>query len=586
MDETPQLTNRQLAAIMRSIAVRLEIKGESPFKTRAYRKAAEAIEGLGYDIRRDWEAGTLRQIPGIGQAIASKLDELLRTGRLAFYERLRAEVPDALVTLTEVPEVGPKTARAIYDELGISTLDALEEAARDGLLRRVSGVGPTTEKRILAGIEALRRRGAAPPRGLLGHILPRAQALLDQLCAEAGSAIVKASIAGSLRRRRATIGNVDLVVAGENPATILATFRSLDAVAEVLRSDETKMSVRLHSGEQADLRVVPPARWGTALQYFTGSQLHNIQLRQLANRQGLGLSEYGLKRGENGEELLIDTEEQVYEMLGLDWIPPEMREGVGEIEAAREHALPMLVTRADLRGDLHMHSTWSDGKATIAEMAAAARSLGYEYIVIADHSQSLGVAGGLDPDRLAQQRIEILNVNSKYSDFRVLQGAEVEIKNDGTLDYPDEVLEFLDVVVASLHTGLRQDKDQVTRRVLAALANPHVDILGHPTGRLLGRREGAALDMDAVLRVAAETGTILEVNSQIDRLDLDPTHVRAALELGCLISIDSDAHSPGDLDLIEYGIGQARRGWATADDVINTRSLTEFLDYIHRFEEE
>lgn len=586
MDETPQLTNRQLAAIMRSIAVRLEIKGESPFKTRAYRKAAEAIEGLGYDIRRDWEAGTLRQIPGIGQAIASKLDELLRTGRLAFYERLRAEVPDALVTLTEVPEVGPKTARAIYDELGISTLDALEEAARDGLLRRVSGVGPTTEKRILAGIEALRRRGAAPPRGLLGHILPRAQALLDQLCAEAGPAIVKASIAGSLRRRRATIGNVDLVVAGENPATILATFRSLDAVAEVLRSDETKMSVRLHSGEQADLRVVPPARWGTALQYFTGSQLHNIQLRQLANRQGLGLSEYGLKRGENGEELLIDTEEQVYEMLGLDWIPPEMREGVGEIEAAREHALPMLVTRADLRGDLHMHSTWSDGKATIAEMAAAARSLGYEYIVIADHSQSLGVAGGLDPDRLAQQRIEILNVNSKYSDFRVLQGAEVEIKNDGTLDYPDEVLEFLDVVVASLHTGLRQDKDQVTRRVLAALANPHVDILGHPTGRLLGRREGAALDMDAVLRVAAETGTILEVNSQIDRLDLDPTHVRAALELGCLISIDSDAHSPGDLDLIEYGIGQARRGWATADDVINTRSLTEFLDYIHRFEEE
>ncbi|HYN88858.1 MAG TPA: PHP domain-containing protein, partial [Ardenticatenaceae bacterium] len=326
--------------------------------------------------------------------------------------------------------------------------------------------------------------------------------------------------------------------------------------------------------------------WGTALQYFTGSQMHNIAIRELALRQGLSLSEYSFKRLEGGAELLHATEEGVYEALGMEWIPPELREGRGEIDAAREYSLPDLVTRAALRGDLHMHSTWSDGKATIAEMAAAARSLGYEYIVISDHSHSLSIAGGLDVERLGQQRIEILNVNSKYSDFRVLQGAEVEIKNDAALDFPDDVLEMLDVVIASLHSGLRRDRDEVTRRALAAIHNPHVDILAHPTGRLLGRREGADLDIDAVLRAAAETGTILEVNSQIDRLDLDPVHVQAALELGCLISIDSDAHSAEGLDVIEYGVWQARRGWATADDVINTRPLTDFLDYIHRLEDD
>lgn len=597
MAETPPLTNQQLAAVMRDIAARLDIKGESPFKSRAYRKAAETIEALDHDIRREWEAGTLREIPGIGQAIATKLDELLRTGRLAYLAKLRQEVPDGVVALTQVPEVGPKTAGAIYKELGISTLEALEEAARDGRLREVSGVGPKTEARILAGIEALRRRRALPPRVLLGQALPRAEALLAELRAAAGPAIVRAEIVGSLRRRRETVGNVDLLVASEKPAAVLTAFRRLSRVAEALGDGETAtaigvagVSARLHSGERVDLRVVTPSHWGSALQYFTGSQMHNVALRAFAAQRGLAWTDYGdhgrsEEAAQQGEAGLYPTEEAVYDALGLEWIPPELRENWGEIEAAREHDLPNLVARADLRGDLHMHTVWSDGKATIAGMAAAARALGYEYIVVSDHSQSLGITGGLDVDRLGQQRIEILNVNSKYSDFRVLQGAEVEIKSDGSLDYPDEVLEVLDVVIASLHTGLRQGRDQVTRRALAALHNPHVDILGHPTGRLLGRREGAALDIDAVLQTAAETGTILEVNSQIDRLDLDPVHVRQALELGCLIAVDSDAHSPEGLEVIEYGVWQARRGWATPDDVINTRRLSDFLDYIHRFED-
>ncbi|HBY92560.1 MAG TPA: hypothetical protein DEP84_01135, partial [Chloroflexi bacterium] len=429
--------------------------------------------------------------------------------------------------------------------------------------------------------------------------LPRAQALLAELQAMAGPAIARAEAVGSLRRRRETVGNIDLLVASERPAEVAAAFQRLTQLAEVLGAPASAISVgealisaRLHSGERADLRVVPPARWGSALQYFTGSQMHNMALRALAGQQGLAWSDDGLTRSDRGEAResgrespWYATEEEVYAALGLAWIPPELRENQGEIEAAREHDLPNLVSRANLRGDLHMHTVWSDGGATIAEMAAAARARGYEYIVISDHSQSLGITGGLDVERLGQQRIEILNVNSRYSDFRVLQGAEVEIKSDGSLDYPDEVLEMLDVVIASLHTGLRQGRDQVTRRALAALHNPHVDILGHPTGRLLGRREGAALDIDVVLQAAAETGTILEVNSQIDRLDLDPIHVRAALELGCLISIDSDAHSPQGLEIIEYGVWQARRGWATADDVINTRPVSDFLDYIHRFED-
>lgn len=595
MAETPQLTNRQLAAVMRDIATRLEIKGESPFKTRAYRNAADVIEALDHDIRRDWEAGTLREIPGIGQAIATKLDELLRTGRLTYLEQLKQEVPEGVVMLTQVPEVGPKTAGAIYETLGIATLEALEEAARDGRLREVSGVGPKTEARILAGIEALRRRRALPPRVLLGKALPRAESLLAALRAAAGPAIAHAEIVGSLRRRRETVGNIDLLVASDRPAAVLVAFERLATLAEVLGNDqaatvsgERSVSARLHTGEQVDLRVVSSAHWGNALQYFTGSAMHNVALRALANQQGLAWGEYGLQQqgaGAAHRSHFYSTEEALYEALGLEWIPPELRENWGEIEVAREHDLPNLVTRADLRGDLHMHTLWSDGSASIAEMAAAARARGYEYIVIADHSQSLTITGGLDVDRLGQQRIEILNINSNYSDFRVLQGAEVEIKNDGSLDYPDEVLEILDVVIASLHTGLRQDRDQVTRRALAAIHNPHVDILGHPTGRLLGRREGAALDIEAVLQAAAESGTILEVNSQIDRLDLDPIHVRAALELGCLIAVDSDAHSPDGLEVIEYGVWQARRGWATPDDVINTRPLSDFLDYIHRFED-
>jgi DNA polymerase (family 10) len=580
MAETTELGNQELAAVFQDIATRLELKGENAFKIRAYRKGAEAIAGLDHDIRQEWQAGRLQSIPGIGEAIAGKLDELLRTGRLGFLERLAAEVPDEIVRLTRVPEIGPKTARAIFAALGPLTLDQLATVAREGKLSEVEGIGAKTEARILAGIEALAQRQQTPQRTLLGVAWPRAETLLATLREEAGTLIQRAEIAGSLRRRRNTASGIRLVLATRQPAEVAALIARLPQTAELLDRSPARVRARLHSGDLATFSLVPPTHWGTALQYHTGSRAHNQALAALARARGLQVGPH---------DALADAfpdEEALYARLDLPWIPPELREGQGEIEAAQEDDLPPLLTLEDLRGDLHMHSTWSDGQASIADMAAAARARGYEYIVIADHSFSLRIAGGLDVEKLGQQRIEIVNVNAKYNDFRVLQGAEVEIRPDGTLDYPDEVLAMLDVVVASLHSGLRQDRDTVTRRALAALENPHVDILAHPTGRLLDRRQGAALDIEEVIRVAAETGTALEINSQIDRLDLDPIHARAALEMGCLLTVNSDAHHPDGLAVIQYGVWQARRAWATPDDILNTRPLAEFLDYIHRDEED
>ncbi len=572
-----QLSNGEIALFFEKIADLMQLQGENAFKMRAYRRAAEAIRGLPRDIHEDYEQGTLKQISGIGDAIADKIGEIIQTGRLSLLDRLEAEVPAGVAEMMRVPEVGPKSALAIYKALGIASLDALEAAARAGTLRAVSGIGAKTEERILAGIGALRQRS---DRALLGTVLPRAEALLAALQAAAGTTLVRAEMVGSLRRRAATVGNINLLVAAsEGEASgVLAAFRQLPQVGERLSEGQLWETVRLHSGEEASLRVVTPAEWGCALHALTGSMQHVQQARTLAQARGLILGESSLRRG----DLLIpcEQEEELYAQLGLPWIPPEVREGDGEFEAARDEALPELVVAGDLRGDLHMHSQWSDGKATILEMAQAARALGYEYIVVTDHSQSLAMTNGLTPERLIQQRYEIINANAKFTDFTVLQGAEVEIKADGSLDYPDEVLAQLDVVVASMHVGIRGDRDSVTRRMLGAIRNPHVDVIGHMTNRLLGRREGADLDMEAVLQAAAEEGTILEINSQPDRLDLDPTHARRALEYGCLLSVDSDAHSPEGLQVIHLGIAQARRAWAEADDIINTRPLDDLLSYI------
>lgn len=431
-------------------------------------------------------------------------------------------------------------------------------------------MGAKSEAKILSGIELLNRRSDRIP---LGTAWPVAVDLLEGLKATCPE-VVHATVAGSLRRMRSTIGDIDLLAASAAPAAVMRAFTGHPRVAEVVLSGPTKTTVRLQNGLQVDLRVLEPDRWGAALQYFTGSQAHNIRIRELAQKQGLSLSEYGFKR-QDGSEILCPEEEQVYETLGLPWIDPELREDRGEIQAALADTLPELIQWEDIHGDLHAHTGWSDGVATPGEMAEAARARGYQYLVISDHTQSLGVASGLSPERLREQRAEIDDLNKQWDDFTLLQGCELEIKADGTLDFPDEVLAGLDLVVASVHTSLRQEREQITERVMRALHNPYVDVIGHPSGRILGQREASALDLDAVIEEAARTGTALEVNSIPERLDLDDVHVRRARELGVKVAIDSDAHHPDGLDTLTFGLATARRGWATAADVLNTLSLED-----------
>jgi DNA polymerase (family 10) len=564
------MTNREIADLLNRIGDMLDILGEDRFKVLAYRRAAESVQGMSQDLRSFWRAGTLREITGIGKAIEEKIDELMRTGHLEFYERLQDRVPPGVVSLMEIPNVGPRTARLLWEGLGIQSVAELEAAARGGRLRDLPGLGAKSEAKVLAGIEMLNRRSDRIP---LGTAWPVATELLDGLrkvCPD----LQDAAAAGSLRRMRSTIGDIDLLAASEAPAAVMRAFASLAQVAEVILSGLTKTSVRLHNGLQVDLRVVFPDYWGAALQYFTGSQAHNVRLREIAQKRGLSLSEYGFKR-EDGSEILCREEAEVYGLLGLAWVPPELREDRGEVQAAAAGQLPALVERSDIRGDLHAHSNWSDGAGTLAEMGAAAQALGYRYLVISDHTQSLGITGGLTPDRLRAQRAEIDALNREWHDFTLLQGCELEIKADGSLDLPDEVLAQLDFVVASVHSSLRQEKAQITQRVTNAVRNPYVDVIGHPSGRILGQREESAVDLEAVMQAAAETGTALEVNSIPARLDLDDVHVRRAVRLGIRVAISSDAHHPGGLDSLPYGLATARRGWATARDVLNTMTLEE-----------
>ncbi len=570
------MTNREVATVFGDIADMLEIKGEDRFRVQAYRRASQNIQALPEDIESLWEEDRLKDIPGVGEAIAKKIDELLRTGRLTYYEELRAEIPPGVAALLQIPDVGPKTAKTLYEQLNITSITELEEAARTGRLRGVKGLGAKTEANILRGIDMLKRRST---RILLATALPVAEDLLDGL--RQCPATLRADVAGSLRRRKPTIGDIDLLVASDDPAAVVAWFVKLPRVAEIQAQGDTKASVILRNDLQVDLRVLPPQHYGALLQYFTGSQAHNIALRELARDQGLSLSEYGFADARGGL-IACAEEEDVYRTLGLDWIPPELREAAGEIEAAARHRLPRLIDLPDVRCDLQMHSLYSDGTASIADMARAARDLGYAYIAITDHSQSLGVAGGLTPERLRQQRAEIDELNRQLAPFRILQGSEVEIRADGSLDFPDEVLAGLDIVLASVHSGMRQDKATMTVRVIRAMRNPHVDILAHPTGRLIGQREPLELDFEAIVNTAAETGTILEINGQPNRLDLDGEHARLALKRGVLISLGTDAHAPDGLGVMPFAVAMARRGWAEAENVVNTWSLERLLKHLKR----
>lgn len=574
------LSNRDIADIFQAIADSMEILGEDRFRILAYRRASEAIADLPMPLADYRERNALEAISGIGKTIAEKIGVLLDTGTLPLYERLKAQIPPGVLDLLHVPDIGPRSARRLYEELGIASLDDLRAAVVADKLRGLKGFGAKTEQRIRQGLDSLAQR---EHRTLMSHALNAAESLLHDLQAVAPH-VQHCAYAGSLRRARPTVGDLDLLAAAEDTAAVVHAFTSLPQVARVSSAGATKATVILHSGIQADLLVIPPAQWGSALQHFTGSQAHNIRFRELALARGLSFSERGFRR-EDGSIITCADEEAVYATLDLPWIPPELREDRGEFDAARQSTLPTLVDLADLRGDLHMHSTWSDGHTSVAAMAEAARTLGYSYIAITDHSAYLGVTGGVDVARLREQAAEIAALNADYADrsvlFRILHGVEVDITPDGDLALPDEALAALDIVVASLHVSLRQPREQVTARLLRAIANPHVDIIAHPTGRILERRDGADLDMEAVFQAAATHNTILEINSGPDRLDLDAPHVRRALELGIRIAIDSDAHRPADLAWKRYGVLTARRGWASAEQIVNTWPLEQLLAHVH-----
>ncbi|MBL8133693.1 MAG: DNA polymerase/3'-5' exonuclease PolX [Anaerolineae bacterium] len=579
------MTNREIADLFDRVADMLQIKGEIIHRIMAYRNAAEAIREQPRDLRAMAASNELGTIPHVGKIIAEKITEILETGELRFYNELAEEIPAGVIDMLRINGVGPKKAKLFWDAARITTIESLEAAARAGKLRDLPGMGAKSEAKILESIDAFKRR-ASDTRMPLGVALPAAEAILSRLMQIPGA--LKGEIAGSIRRARPTIGDIDLLIASRDPQPIMDAFVADESVARILGHGSTKSAVELQNGLQVDLRILAPERWGTALQYFSGSQGHNIRVREIALEHGLSLNEHALtpvnKSGEPvGEEILCAEENEVYARIGLPWIPPELREDQGEIEAARLGKLPTLIQLGDLHADLHMHTVWSDGKGTVREMAAAARARGRRWIVITDHSRSAAVANGLSIERLMAQQQEIRQVDAEFApDFRIFHGSEVEIKADGDLDFPDEVLAQLDFVIASLHVSLRQPREQITERLIRAIRNPYIDLIGHPRGQLIPERDGADLDMDAVFEAAAASGIALEINANPERLDLEARYARRAAQLGIPLAIDSDAHSIHNMDLLRYGVMTARRGWIEPQQVINTWSLEQFMDWVKR----
>lgn len=592
-------SNGDLARVLHEIGDILEVQGELVFKTVAYHRAADAIARAPFDVAAVYAAGDRRPIAGVGKAIGDKIVELATTGRMALHERLRAEFPPSLVELLRIPGVGPKTVRAVHEALGVESLEDLRRAAEAGLLRGLRGMSAAAEARVLEGIAQLEAR----PRRLL---LDRAQALADELVAQltAVPGVHRVVAAGSLRRRRETVGDLDLLVETDRPEEAVARFTALPQVDRVLGAGRRKAAVTLLRGPRVDLMVMPPGEAGSYLVHFTGSADHNVRLRGLARDRGWTLSEQGFRRldgegavveGPGAELRTMPDEAAVYAFLGLAEVPPELREDRGEIEAARDGRLPALVTEGDLRGDLHAHSDWSDGVHAVEAMAEAARRRGHAYLVLTDHSQGLGIANGLEPARVEAQRGVIAALNARFAaeedagtappgtspeGFRLLHGCELEIRADARLDYDDDLLARFDLVVASVHVARRQSRAELTARTLAGIRSPHVDVIAHPAGRMIQARDDLDLDWDAVYAAAAATGTALEVNGSPNRLDLAPERARRAVEAGCLLSIDSDAHRIEELGDLRWGVDQARRAWVEPRHVLNARSRADLLAWV------
>ncbi len=559
--------NADIAAIFEEIADRLEIRGDNPYRIRAYRNAARSVGEVGREFKSLIGSGAgLPKLPGIGADLSAKIQEIIATGHCAALDRLRKEMPPAITELLKIPGLGPKRVQALNRELGVATVAQLTQAARAGQIRELAGFGVKTEQRILAGLEA--HTGQAE-RVKLAVATQYAEALVDYLKRVRG--VEQAVVAGSYRRMKDTVGDLDILVTAQSGVAVMERFVAYDEVREVLARGETKSSVVLKSGLQVDLRRVPAASYGAALHYFTGSKAHNIAIRRLAQARGLKLNEYGVFRG--ARCVAGETEESVFAAVGLPFIAPELREDRGEIEAARAGRLPQLVTLADLQGDLHLHTKASDGRNSIREMALAAQTQGLSYIAVTEHTRRLAVTRGLDPQRLARQIDEIDTLNAECSGLTVLKGIEVDILEDGTLDLPDSVLARLDVVIAAVHGKFDLPRRRQTERILRALDNRCVNLLAHPTGRLIGAREPYDVDMLRIVRKAKSRRIFLELNSQPERLDLDDAMCQMARDEGVLVSINSDAHSTFDLVNLRYGVGQARRGWLERANVLNARGL-------------
>ena len=571
------MKNREIAGMFEQIADILELLGENTFKVASYRKASRVVGDLTEDVAALAEQGKLRGLPGVGESIAGKIEEYLKTGTMARYQELAAEVPSGVVEMMHVPNLGPKTAGLFWKKAGVTSIAALAKAIEEGRLVGLPGMGEKKVENIKKGLQTYL---AGQSRILLGTALPIAEEIAAKLAKLKG--VREVLPAGSLRRRRETIGDIDILVSSTRGKEIVAAFVQLPQVREVLAAGETKGSARVEGGLQVDVRVVPSESFGAAALYFTGSKAHNIRVREHAINQKLKLNEYGLFRGE--KRIAGKTEQEVYDVLGLAWMPPEIREDRGEVEAALEGKIPRLIELDDIRCDLQMHSTASDGGASIEDMARMCQELGYSHMCISDHSQSLKVAHGLTPERLAEQRKEVDALNKKLKGFRVLAGVEVDILGEGKLDLPDRVLAELDFVIASIHTGMGQDAATITKRLTTAMRSPHVDAIAHPTGRVIGQREPYAVDFDEVVRVAKETGTALEINAYPERLDLDDVHARAARDAGVKLVINTDAHAPDQLRFLRFGVFTARRGWVRKEDVLNTLPLDEFLAWTRKKE--